>query len=145
MPLLPRHQIGVIRKEPLRILTAEFITAKSAKTITIISSILIPIPPGTRNCSEEASSPYGLLRLFQAETGELSAVLPLTLHPFPMHDKRRRFLRTLACSEMTCEGGSLLQGLNFRGLCLPDHSRRLRDSGPRSLYAGMYEISRFAP
>jgi hypothetical protein len=46
-------------------------------------------------------------------------VLPLTLHPFPMHDKRRRFLRTVACSEMTCEGGNLLQGLNFRGLfCL---------------------------
>src|ERR1017187_10392244 len=34
-------------------------------------------------------------------------------------DKRRRFLRTVACSEMTCEGGNLLQGLNFQGLfCL---------------------------
>jgi hypothetical protein len=30
-------------------------TARSSTTITIISSILIPIPPGARKCSEEAS------------------------------------------------------------------------------------------
>jgi hypothetical protein len=52
-----------------------------------------------------------LLELFQAETSTargLRAMLPLTLHPGPMQFKRRRFLRTLACSEMACEGGNLL-------------------------------------
>jgi hypothetical protein len=55
---LPRHHHT--EKEPVRFLRhAMCPTTKSTKTITIISSILIPIPPGARNCSEEAS---GLLR-----------------------------------------------------------------------------------
>ena len=46
-------------------------------------------------------------------------MLPLTLHPFPMHDKRRLFLRIPCLFGNDVEGGNLLQGLNFRDLvCL---------------------------
>ena len=47
-------------KEPVRFLRhAMFPTARSTTTITIISSILIPVPPGARICSEEASGLRG--------------------------------------------------------------------------------------
>lgn len=56
---LPRHHHGA--KEPMRFLRhAMFPTARTTTTITTISQILIPIPPGARNCSQEASDLLGV-------------------------------------------------------------------------------------
>jgi hypothetical protein len=152
-------------------------TAKSAKTITVISSVLIPMPPGTRNCSEEASSPYGRqivtvvlpgTRRLMGRSAERAlagsgATLPEAAQAFPSRD---RGPTCPCCAHATpvpyarqetpfsadrclfgndARGREPVTGIEFPGSVLPDHSRRLRDSGPRSFYAGMYKISRFAP
>ena len=56
---LPRHHHGA--EEPVRFPRhAVFPTARTTTTITTISQIPIPIPPGARNCSQEASGLRGV-------------------------------------------------------------------------------------